>query len=77
MAGLGWFCGFFAAYAPVFLVLGLIGGIVALNRSPHRNRAIAGVILNALGRAHLRRHHQARFGMTTKVAAKPPLRTFA
>lgn len=51
MAGLGLFCGFFAAFAPIFLVLGLIGGGIALGKSPHRNRAIAGVILNALGLA--------------------------
>lgn len=51
MAGLGLFCGLFAAYAPLFLLLGLIGGVVALSKSPHRNRAIAGIILNALGLA--------------------------
>jgi uncharacterized membrane protein len=51
MAGLGLFCGFFAAFAPIFLVLGLIGGGIALGKSPYRNRAIAGVILNALGLA--------------------------
>ena len=51
MAGLGLFCGLFAAYAPLFLLLGLIGGGIALARSPHRNRAIAGIILNALGLA--------------------------
>jgi len=51
MAGLGLFCGLFAAYAPLFLGLGLIGGVIALGRSPHRNRAIAGIILNALGLA--------------------------
>jgi len=51
MAGLGLFCGFFAAFAPLFLLLGLIGGGIALGRSPHRSRAIAGIILNALGLA--------------------------
>jgi hypothetical protein len=51
MAGLGMFCGFFAAFAPLFLVLGLIGGVVAIYRSPYRNRAIAGIVLNALGLA--------------------------
>lgn len=51
MAGLGLFCGFFAAFAPIFLVLGLIGGGIALGKSPYRNRAIAGIILNALGLA--------------------------
>jgi hypothetical protein len=51
MAGLGLFCGLFAAYAPLFLLLGLIGGIVALSKSPYRNRALAGIILNALGLA--------------------------
>jgi hypothetical protein len=51
MAGLGMFCGFFAAFAPLFLVLGLIGGVVAISRSPYRNRAIAGIVLNALGLA--------------------------
>ena len=51
MAAIGWFCGFAGAYAPLFLGLGLIGGFIALGRSPHRNRAIAGIILNALGLA--------------------------
>lgn len=51
MAGLGLFCGLFAAYAPLFLGLGLIGGVIAIGRSPYRNRAIAGIILNALGLA--------------------------
>jgi len=51
MAGLGLFCGLFAAYAPLFLGLGLIGGVIAIGKSPYRNRAIAGIILNALGLA--------------------------
>ena len=51
MAGLGLFCGLFAAYAPLFLGLGLIGGVIALGKSPYRNRAIAGIVLNALGLA--------------------------
>jgi cytochrome c biogenesis protein CcdA len=51
MAALGWFAAFFSVVAPVLLLLGLFGGVVALTRSPYRNRAIAGIIINALGLA--------------------------
>src|ERR1700693_1637592 len=49
MGSLGWFCSFFLAFGPVFLLLGLIGGIVALSQSPHRHRAIGGIVLNVVG----------------------------
>lgn len=51
IAALGWFAVFFSKVAPVLLLLGLIAGVVALTRSPYRNRAIAGIIINALGLA--------------------------
>ncbi len=51
MATLGWFCSFAVAFGPIFLVLGLIGGIIGLTKSPYRNRAIAGIVLNAVGLA--------------------------
>jgi len=51
LGALGWFCSFFLAFGPLFLMLGLIGGIVALSKSPYRSRAIAGIILNAVGLA--------------------------
>lgn len=36
---------------PIMLLLGLIFGVVALDRSPHRNRAIGGIVLSATGSA--------------------------
>jgi hypothetical protein len=51
MGVFGWFCSFFLAFGPIFLLLGLIGGIVALSRSPYRYRAIGGIALNAVGLA--------------------------
>jgi hypothetical protein len=49
IAALGWFAVFFSKVAPVLLLLGLIAGVVALTRSPYRNRAITGIVINALG----------------------------
>lgn len=51
MGAAGWFCSFFLAFGPIFLLLGLIGGIIALTKSPYRYRAIGGIALNALGLA--------------------------
>lgn len=51
MGAAGWFCSFFLAFGPIFLLLGLIGGIIALSKSPYRNRAIGGIVLNAVGLA--------------------------
>jgi membrane-bound ClpP family serine protease len=51
LGALGWVAVFFSVVAPVLLVLGLIGGVVALTGSPYRNRAIAGIIINATGLA--------------------------
>lgn len=49
LAALGWFCFLFAfVVAPLILLMGLIGGLVALRKSPLRNRAIAGIVINAL-----------------------------
>ncbi len=51
MGAAGWFCSFFLAFGPIFLLLGLIGGIIALSKSPYRSRAIGGIALNAVGLA--------------------------